>query len=199
MYISRGVCGLISGIAVLAMLSGACARRPDMKVASAPAPTVAPAPPPPPAPAPAPVAPPPAPAPVAVAPPAPAPVAPTPPPQPKEFAANAAVKPIYFAFDRDNIRPEDATILDANARWLTQNGGHLVLIEGHCDGRGTPEYNLALGERRARATMAYLVSRGVPAARISLISYGEDRPVCAENTEACWSKNRSARFLVKPQ
>jgi peptidoglycan-associated lipoprotein len=73
----------------------------------------------------------------------------------------------------------------------------LVLIEGHCDERGTNEYNLALGERRAKAAMSYLVSQGVQANRITLISYGKERPVCGQHNEECWVKNRRARFQVK--
>ena len=202
MHISRGIGGLISAVVVLAVFGSACARRPEMTIASAPAPAAPPAPAPA-RPAPAPVTPPPpapAPPPVAAAPPAPAPApAPAPRRAPAEFAANAEVLPIHFAYDRAVIRPEDAKILDANARWLARNSDHLLLIEGHCDDRGTNEYNLALGERRAKAARAYLVAQGVREDRISLVSYGEDRPLCSERTEACWSKNRSARFLVKPQ
>jgi len=71
------------------------------------------------------------------------------------------------------------------------------LIEGHCDERGTTEYNLALGERRARATMSYLTGQGVQTSRITLISYGKERPVCTEHNEACWARNRRVHFLVK--
>jgi peptidoglycan-associated lipoprotein len=74
-----------------------------------------------------------------------------------------------------------------------------VLIEGHCDERGTDEYNLALGERRARSAMNYLTSRGVAKERMSVVSYGEERPLCKEKTEACWAQNRRAHFLVKAQ
>ena len=128
-----------------------------------------------------------------------APAAPgqTPRPSPKEFMAVAALKEVYFDFDKYDIRAEDAKTLDANAAWLKSNADNLVLIEGHCDERGTNEYNLALGERRAKATMNYLVSRGVDARRITVISYGEDRPQCQEHNEACWAKNRRAHFLVK--
>jgi peptidoglycan-associated lipoprotein len=104
---------------------------------------------------------------------------------------------IHFDFDKANIRAGDAKILDANARWLRDNPKQVVLIEGHCDERGTNEYNLALGERRARATMSYLVGRGIQAARISTISYGEERPLCTERDERCWSRNRRAQFLTK--
>jgi peptidoglycan-associated lipoprotein len=120
-------------------------------------------------------------------------------PSPKEFTAIPELKPIYFDFDKYDIRPADAKVLDANARWLKSNAQQLVLIEGHCDERGTNEYNLALGERRAKSTMNYLVSQGVQASRITIISYGEERPVCAQHNEECWSKNRRAQFLVKPR
>ena len=113
-----------------------------------------------------------------------------------EFAANPNLKDIYFDFDKYDIRPGDAKILDGNATWLKSNN-NLVLIEGHCDERGTNEYNLALGERRAKATMNYLVSQGVQAARITIISYGEERPLCTEHNEACWAKNRRAHLLTK--
>jgi peptidoglycan-associated lipoprotein len=120
-------------------------------------------------------------------------------PQPKEFVAVADVKPIYFDFDKYDIRPADAKVLDSNAQWLKSNDQQLVLIEGHCDERGTNEYNLALGERRAKSAMNYLVSQGVQASRITIISYGEERPSCTQKTEECWSKNRRAQFLVKPR
>jgi peptidoglycan-associated lipoprotein len=84
-----------------------------------------------------------------------------------------------------------------NARWLKAHPSYLVLIEGHCDERGTNEYNLALGERRAKATRDHLVSLGIEGSRITVISYGEERPVCTERTEGCWTKNRRAHFLVK--
>jgi len=74
-----------------------------------------------------------------------------------------------------------------------------VLIEGHCDERGTNEYNLALGERRAKAAMNFLVAQGVPAARMTIISYGEERPLCREESEKCWAENRRGMFLTKSQ
>jgi peptidoglycan-associated lipoprotein len=116
---------------------------------------------------------------------------------PGEFAPIAALADIHFDFDQYVIRPGDAQILDRNARWLRDNPAELVLIEGHCDERGTNEYNIALGDRRAKATLEYLAARGVAARRISLISYGEERPLCREHTEACWAQNRRAHFLVK--
>jgi peptidoglycan-associated lipoprotein len=173
------------------MITG-CAKRPATTAASAAAPAPAA-----PAPARAPSASAPSSGAAAAAPAAAAAAAPR--PSPKEFMAVAALKEVYFDFDKYDIRPEDAKTLDANAAWLKSNGDNLVLIEGHCDERGTNEYNLALGERRAKATMNYLVSQGVQANRVTIISYGEERPVCTEKTEACWAKNRRAAFLVKPR
>ena len=136
----------------------------------------------------------------ATATPAPAPApATTARPAPKDFAAVPELQDIYFDFDKYDIRPADTRTLDANAAWLKSNPNHLLLIEGHADERGTNEYNLALGERRAKSTMNYLVSQGVQANRITIISYGEERPTCTEKTEACWAKNRRAHFLVKPR
>ena len=128
-----------------------------------------------------------------------APGAPTARPSPREFAAVRDLTDVFFDFDKYDIRPGDAKVLDANATWLKTNPNHLVLIEGHCDERGTNEYNLALGERRAKSTMNYLVSQGVQANRITIISYGEERPQCAEKNDGCWGKNRRAHFLVKPR
>jgi peptidoglycan-associated lipoprotein len=119
------------------------------------------------------------------------------PPRPSEFSATSSLKEIHFDFDRYDIRPADAKILDANAAWLKSRPEDLVLIEGHCDERGTNEYNLALGERRAKATMNYLVGQGVQARRITLISYGKEKPACASHDEGCWAMNRRAQLLVK--
>ncbi|HEU4370978.1 MAG TPA: OmpA family protein, partial [Methylomirabilota bacterium] len=93
----------------------------------------------------------------------------------KDFQAVSDLADIHFDFDKADIRETDAKVLDANAVWLKAHTDHLILIEGHCDERGTSEYNTSLGDRRAKATMNYLVSRGVPAARITVISYGEER------------------------
>jgi peptidoglycan-associated lipoprotein len=115
----------------------------------------------------------------------------------KDFRPASDLVDIHFDYDRADIREDDAKVLDANAVWLKSNASHLVLIEGHCDERGTSEYNTALGDRRAKATMNYLVSRGVPATRITVISYGEERPTCAQHVAECWAKNRRAHFQVK--
>ena len=110
-----------------------------------------------------------------------------------------ALKPIHFDFDKATIRPVDTKVLDASANWLRENPGYIVLIEGHCDERGTPAYNLALGERRAKAALSYLTAQGIRAERISTVSYGEERPACNDTGETCWARNRRAQFLVKEQ
>jgi peptidoglycan-associated lipoprotein len=119
-------------------------------------------------------------------------------PPTKEFTVSQELKDINFDFDRYDIRPDDAKILDAHATWLKSNDV-LLLIEGHCDERGTNEYNLALGERRARATLNYLVSQGVQADRVTIVSYGEEQPLCTEHAEDCWATNRRAHFRSKPR
>ena len=118
-------------------------------------------------------------------------------PSPKEFVESAALRDVFFDFDRYEVRAGDKGTLDENAKWLKTNQGALLLIEGHADERGTNEYNLALGERRAKSTRDYLVSVGIDEGRITVISYGEERPTCTDKTEACWAKNRRAHFLVK--
>jgi len=120
-------------------------------------------------------------------------------PSPREFSEVAELRDIHFDFDKYDIRAGDARVLDSNATWLKSNPNHLLLIEGHCDERGTNEYNLALGERRAKSTMNYLVAQGVQASRITIISYGKERPVCTERNESCWMKNRRSHFLTKAQ
>ena len=106
------------------------------------------------------------------------------------------LKDIHFDFDEYNVRPEDAEILKQNATWLTKYPRLKIQIEGHCDERGTIEYNLALGERRANSTKNYLLHIGVPADRISIISYGEERPFNQNHNEEAWAKNRRAHFII---
>lgn len=118
-------------------------------------------------------------------------------PAPRDFAAMKELRDVHFDFDRYDIRAQDNAVLETNARWLKANPTYLVLIEGHADERGTNEYNVALGERRAKAAMNGLVSHGVQASRITIVSYGEERPGCAEKNETCWSRNRRAHFLGK--
>ena len=172
-----------------------CAKRPQLSTVTAPAPTgaaVTQAPP-------APVTQPAPPAPVVAA---PAPSAPVPPPAPAlpppaQFRQVATLESIHFDFDKSDIRPDAARILDGNIDWMKSHPDVAILIEGHCDERGTNEYNIALGDRRAKATMNYLAARGVSETRLTTISYGEERPVCTLRNEDCWAKNRRAQFLAK--
>src|SRR5262249_51882878 len=103
---------------------------------------------------------------------------------------------VYFGFDTFDLSNDARATLKRNADWLKTNQSVRVEIEGHCDDRGTNEYNLALGAKRAQAAKDYLVSLGIPADRLSTISYGEELPVCREQTEDCWQKNRRDRFVV---
>ena len=106
------------------------------------------------------------------------------------------VKTIYFDYDKSDIRPDQVSTLQSNATWLKSNQSARFTIEGHCDERGSEEYNLALGDRRANAVKEFLVAQGVAANRIMTVSYGEERPVCRETTEDCYAKNRRAAFTL---
>ena len=103
---------------------------------------------------------------------------------------------IHFDYDKADIREGDRAILNKNAEVLKKFDFLRVTVEGHCDERGTVEYNLALGERRARAAYDYLVSLGVTADRLKTVSYGKEIQVCSESTEDCWARNRRAKFTV---
>jgi len=103
---------------------------------------------------------------------------------------------IHFDFDKSEIREQDRAVLSKNADALKRFDFLRVTVEGHCDERGTVEYNLALGERRARAAYDYLVSLGVPADRLKTVSYGKEVPVCQVSSEECWQRNRRAHFTI---
>ncbi len=122
--------------------------------------------------------------------PAPAPAEVKPEPAERSTAAAAGLKPIYFDFDRSFIRDDAKDIMKENASWLKANPRVKVRIEGNCDERGTIEYNQALGQRRASAAKKYLTDLGISASRVSLISYGKEKPVCSNATEDCWQQNR---------
>jgi len=109
---------------------------------------------------------------------------------------SSLLKDIHFDFDRYDIRPTDSAILKENAALLNKFTNVKIQIEGHCDERGTVEYNLALGERRATSAKNYLVSLGVASVRISTISYGEEKPLDSGHNEEAWTKNRRAHTLV---
>jgi peptidoglycan-associated lipoprotein len=103
---------------------------------------------------------------------------------------------IYFDFDKYNIRPQGRMILKENYAVLRGEPGVEVLIEGHCDERGTVEYNLALGQRRANAARDFLISLGMDSSQLSTVSYGEERPVDPRNNEEAWAKNRRCHFVI---
>lgn len=111
--------------------------------------------------------------------------------------ARRIVKDVFFAFDSAELDQVAVSQLKNNAIWLVQNEGVSVLIEGHCDERGTYEYNMALGERRAEVTKSFLEKAGVSSSRLSTVSFGEERPFVQGHDEAAWSKNRRAHFVVK--
>jgi peptidoglycan-associated lipoprotein len=165
-----------------------------------------PAPPPPPPPPPAPVAAPPPPPPPAPKP-QPQQPPPAPPRQPTEDEIFAkltveqinAQKPlaiVYFDYDKADLTDQTRGTLQKNAEWMRRWASTRVSVEGHADSRGTSEYNLALGERRAAAVKDYLVSLGIAADRITIVSKGEEEPTCREEVETCWSLNRRGMFLV---
>jgi peptidoglycan-associated lipoprotein len=165
-----------------------------------------PAAPPPPPPPPAPVAAPPPPPPPQQKP-QPAPPPQTPPRQPTEdeiFAkltieqinAQKPLSNVLFDYDKADLTEATRGILQKNAEWMRKWASTKVQVEGHADSRGTTEYNLALGERRAAAVKDYLVSLGISADRITIVSKGEEEPTCREEVETCWSQNRRGMFLV---
>lgn len=105
---------------------------------------------------------------------------------------------VFFEFDAYELEASAKDRLANNADWMKSEDGddYTFTIEGHCDERGTNEYNLALGQRRANAALDYIVSLGVDRARFKTISYGEERPFCRDSNESCWQKNRRARFVI---
>jgi peptidoglycan-associated lipoprotein len=126
---------------------------------------------------------------VVVTPPAP------PPPAPAPAVAIPGLNNIYFDFDKYNIRPGDADILSKNVNWFKANANTKIRIEGNCDERGTVEYNLALGQKRADSAKNYLIGLGVDGKMLDTISYGKERPVCTGHDEGCWSQNRRDAFV----
>jgi peptidoglycan-associated lipoprotein len=106
------------------------------------------------------------------------------------------LKDVFFDFDKATLRDDTKKTLDENIQWLKTNPGDRIMVEGHCDERGTNEYNLALGERRAKAVRDYLAAGGIDAKRISTISYGEERPFVLGHDESAWKWNRRGHFVV---
>lgn len=114
----------------------------------------------------------------------------------KPMISESQFQTVYFDFDKYNLRSDGKSALDANAGLLKQFLDVIVRIEGHCDERGTVEYNLSLGEKRARACMEYLTGLGIAANRISVISYGEEKPAVSGSDESAWSQNRRCEFKI---
>jgi peptidoglycan-associated lipoprotein len=106
-----------------------------------------------------------------------------------------SVKDIYFDYDRYDLRAEDKAAIDANAAFLKAHPSIRFTIEGHCDERGSTDYNLALGDNRANSARSALVSAGIPASQIKVISFGKEKPFCSESNESCWQQNRRAHFV----
>lgn len=114
----------------------------------------------------------------------------------EELNREAPLKMIHFDFDRYFIREDAKPVLETNATWLKKFRSVKILIEGHCDERGTEEYNLALGEKRAQSTFDYLVSLGISPERMKIISYGKSQPLDLGHNEEAWQKNRRAQFTI---
>jgi len=135
------------------------------------------------------------------APPPPPPAAPAPPrgpaPDSIEYFNTVVGNMVHFEFDKYDVTAADQAILRGQAQWLNQYPARTVTIEGHCDERGTREYNLGLGDRRANAVKQYLVSLGVNASRIKTISYGKERPLCVNSNDECWARNRRGTSVVQ--
>ena len=108
-----------------------------------------------------------------------------------------SLKDVLFEYDQADIRADMVAILQGNANWMKANPNARVTIQGHCDERGSEEYNLGLGDRRANAVKEYLLSQGIPASRLNTVSYGEDMPSCREQSEACFARNRRAHLLAE--
>lgn len=134
---------------------------------------------------------------VTVTQPPPPPPAPTPAPQPSiQDLWNQNIKDAYFDFDKSNIRPDAQEALQADATFLKQHPDVDFIIEGHCDERGSAEYNMGLGDRRANSVKDYLVQLGVDGSHIRTISYGKEKPFCTDHTEDCWQKNRVGHLVL---
>lgn len=112
------------------------------------------------------------------------------------FHATNDLKDIHFNFDQYDLDSNSKKVLEENATFLKSNPDMKVEIQGHCDERGTNNYNIALGERRAHSTKKYLVAQGVDSSRVNIISYGEEKPFCSDSNENCWFQNRRAHFMV---
>ena len=126
--------------------------------------------------------------------------APPPPPTPSvtdEDLFNQNIKDVYFDYDKSDVRSDQQSSVQADAQFLTQHANMNITIEGHCDERGSTEYNLALGDQRASAVKSALTTLGISASRIKTISYGKEKPFCNESNEACWQQNRRGHLVLQ--
>ena len=128
--------------------------------------------------------------------------APPPPPAPtptvgEEDLFNQNIRDVYFDYDKSDIRPDQQSSVQSNAQFLGQHPNINITIEGHCDERGSTDYNLALGDQRASAVKNVLVTLGINGSRIKTISYGKEKPFCTESNEACWQQNRRGHFVFQ--
>ena len=114
----------------------------------------------------------------------------------EELNSTSPLDPVFFELDRAELLADGRTALQRNADWMRQWGSTRIRVEGHCDERGTNEYNLALGERRSAAVKEYLVGLGIAENRILTASRGEESPFCTDSHEGCWSRNRRGHFVV---
>ena len=114
----------------------------------------------------------------------------------KNFQETSNLKDIHFNFDQYGLDSNSKEVLQQNAAYLKQNPRTKIEIQGHCDERGTNNYNIALGERRAHSTKRFLVSQGIDSSRINIISFGEEKPFCFDSNEGCWFQNRRAHFML---
>jgi len=114
----------------------------------------------------------------------------------EQLNAEHPLDDVFFDLDKSELRAEARAPLQKDADWLKKWTTTQITIEGHCDSRGSSEYNLALGTRRANAVKDYLVSLGVPATRVTIVSKGKEQPFCTEESESCWQQNRRGHFVV---
>jgi peptidoglycan-associated lipoprotein len=189
MTVFRRTAGFVTFCVAFSLGAAACAKKPAAAAPPAPppaatAPAAPPTPPPPPAP-------PPAPAPAALS-------------EDEIFArktleqlnAERPLGDVFFDLDESTVRDDARGPLQKNAEWLKRWASTRITVEGHCDERGSAEYNLGLGDRRGNAVKAYLVSLGVPGDRITVVSKGKESPFCTDKNEACWQQNRRGHFLI---
>jgi peptidoglycan-associated lipoprotein len=189
MSVLKRTAGIISVSLILALGAAACAKKAPAPAPPPPAPPAAPA---------APPAPPPPPPPPAAA------AAPRPLTEEETFARKSladlnAEKPlgdVYFDLDAATLKDQGKAALSVNSTWLKKWTSTKISIEGHCDERGSAEYNLGLGERRANAVKDYLASLGIGADRVTVVSKGKEAPFCTESNEACWAQNRRGHFVI---